>query len=71
MAAPYARVVILHVTIILGAFVVAFLGAPIGALIVLVALKTAFDLGLHLRERRRADARIPANTTFGRIAREG
>ena len=55
MAAPYARVVILHVTIILGAFVVAFLGAPIGALVVLVALKTAFDLGLHLRERHRAD----------------
>ena len=50
MAAPYGRVVVLHLTIILGSFVVAFLGAPIGALIVLVGLKTAFDLGLHLRE---------------------
>jgi hypothetical protein len=56
MAAPYARVVILHLTIIFGAFVVAFLGAPIGALIVLVVLKTTFDLGLHLRERGRADS---------------
>ena len=57
MAAPYGRVVILHLTIIFGAFVVAFVGAPIGALVILVALKTAFDLGLHLRERRTAGAR--------------
>jgi hypothetical protein len=55
MAAPYARVVILHLTIIFGAFVVAILGAPIGALLVLVVLKTIFDLGLHLRERGRAN----------------
>ena len=48
--APYGRVVMLHVTIIFGAFIIAFLGAPIGALLVLVVLKTAFDLGLHLRE---------------------
>jgi hypothetical protein len=54
MGAPYARVVVLHLTIIFGAFVVAFLGAPIGALLVLVVLKTAFDLGLHLREHRAA-----------------
>jgi hypothetical protein len=56
MAAPYGRVVILHLTIIFGAFVVAFLGSPIGALLVLVTLKTAFDLGLHLREHRAAPA---------------
>jgi hypothetical protein len=50
MFAPYGRVVVLHVTIIFGAFLIAFLGAPIGALLVLVIAKTAFDLGLHLRE---------------------
>jgi hypothetical protein len=54
MARVYGRVVVLHLTIIFGAFVVAFLGSPIGALLVLVVLKTAFDLGLHLRERRGA-----------------
>jgi hypothetical protein len=54
MGAVYGRVVVLHLTIIFGSLVVAFLGAPIGALLVLVVLKTAFDLGLHLRERRRA-----------------
>jgi hypothetical protein len=51
MFAPYGRVVVLHLTIIFGAFVVAILGTPIGALLVLVVLKTAFDLRLHLREQ--------------------
>ena len=55
MAAAYGRVVALHLTIIFGTIAAAFLGAPIGALLVLVALKTALDLGLHLRDRSRAD----------------
>ena len=50
MFAPYSRVVMLHLTILFGAFIIAILGAPIGALIVLVVLKTAFDLRLHLRQ---------------------
>ena len=50
MGAAYGRVVVLHLTILFGGFVVAFLGAPIGALIALVILKTVFDLGLHRRE---------------------
>lgn len=53
MAAPYGRVIVLHLTILLGAFVVAFLGAPVGALLLLVGLKTAFDLNLHRREHAR------------------
>jgi len=52
MFAPYGRVVVLHLTILFGAFVAALLGAPIGVLIILVVLKTAFDLRLHLREHR-------------------
>jgi len=59
MGTPYGRVIVLHLTIIFGSMVVAFLGAPIGALLVLVGLKTAFDLNLHLRERRAADERLP------------
>jgi hypothetical protein len=59
MATVYGRVVVLHLTIIIGSLVVAFLGAPIGALLVLVVLKTAFDLALHLRERRRAGPQVP------------
>lgn len=56
MGAPYARVVVLHLTIIFGAILVMATGAPIMALVVLVALKIALDLGLHLREHRRAAA---------------
>lgn len=50
MFAPYARVVVLHLTIIFGGIVIAFLGQPIGALVILVGLKTVLDLALHLRE---------------------
>jgi len=52
MAAPYARLVILHITIILGAMAIVFTGAPAAAVLVLVVLKTALDLGLHLAEHR-------------------
>ena len=60
MGSVYGRVVVLHLTILFGGIVVAFLGSPLGALLVLVALKTAFDLGLHVREHRKAGPRIGA-----------
>lgn len=53
MFSPYGRLVVLHVTIILGAIAIATTGAPVAAIVVLVVLKTALDLGLHLREHRR------------------
>jgi hypothetical protein len=59
MGAVYGRVVVLHLTIIFGAFAVAFLGSPVGALLILVGLKTAFDLGLHLRQHRNAAIPLP------------
>jgi len=59
MFSPYGRVVVLHVTIIVGSIVAAFLGAPIGALLVLIGLKTAFDLGLHLREHGSSGPPLP------------
>jgi hypothetical protein len=54
MVAPYGRVVVLHLTIIFGAFVVALIGAPIGALVILVVLKTLLDLRIHLATHRPA-----------------
>ena len=57
MFAPYGRLVILHMTIILGAFVSLTLGSPVGAIVVLVILKTAVDLALHLREHDRPAVR--------------
>ena len=52
MFAPYKRLVALHITIIFGAFAVMFTGAPAAAVAVLVGIKTAIDLGLHLAEHR-------------------
>jgi Family of unknown function (DUF6498) len=57
MMSVYGRVVALHVTIVVGAFVIGVFGAPIAALYLLVGIKTAIDLGLHLREHRRATDR--------------
>lgn len=51
MAQPYARVMVLHVTILLGGFLVQAAGAPILAILLLVVLKTAIDLRAHLAER--------------------
>jgi hypothetical protein len=52
MIAPYSRLVVLHLTIIVGAMVSSWVGSPVGALLVLVGLKTALDLFFHLREHR-------------------
>ena len=53
MFQPYARVVVLHLSILLGGFAAKAMGAPAMALIVLIALKTAIDLRSHLAERRK------------------
>ena len=50
MVAVYGRVVVLHLTILLGGFAIAALGAPIWVLVILVIGKTLLDLGLHARE---------------------
>jgi len=50
MFAPYGRLLILHLTIILGAFLSLVLGSPVGAIVILVLIKTIVDLGFHIRE---------------------
>lgn len=52
MVSVYGRVVVLHVTIVAGAFIVGFFGTPLAALALLVGLKTLIDLFFHLREHR-------------------
>jgi hypothetical protein len=54
MHQPYRRVVVLHLVIIGGAFVVMLLGEPMAALVLLVVIKTAVDLVAHRREHRAA-----------------
>jgi hypothetical protein len=50
MMQPYGRVVILHVVVLFGGMVVLMLGQPLVALVLLVLLKTGFDLSAHLRQ---------------------
>ena len=46
MGAPYGRLVVLHITIIVGAILIGMTGAPASAIVALVLLKIALDLGL-------------------------
>ena len=50
MSRPYGRVMVLHVVILGGGFLVQAVGAPVAAVAVLVLLKTGLDLAGHLRE---------------------
>lgn len=50
---PYSRIVVMHITIIMGGFFVKSLGAPPAALLIMVVLKTGIDIVSHLRERRK------------------
>jgi hypothetical protein len=54
MMSVYGRVIVLHITIIGGAFVIAAFETPVAALVLLIGLKTALDLVLHLRSHRAA-----------------
>lgn len=66
MQAPYGRVVVLHVAILGGGFLVLGLGSPVWALALLIFLKIGLDVRAHLRERQRfaaePTAREPGNS---------
>jgi hypothetical protein len=50
---PYSRIIVMHLTIILGGALAGAKGSPVPALILMVALKTLIDLASHLAERRK------------------
>ena len=62
MTAFYARVVVMHLTIIFGGVLTMVLGSPAWALALLVVLKAAADAVAHLRERAKA-AQEPSPAT--------
>ena len=56
MFVPYGRVVIMHVTILIGGILAQQFGAPVFALIVLIGIKTFIDLVAHTREHNKAQS---------------
>jgi hypothetical protein len=57
MNQPYGRIMVMHFAILFGGFLMMALRSPIGGLILLVVLKTVFDLNGHAGERKKfADA---------------
>ena len=54
MGRTYGRVVVMHVSLILGAFIAVALGSPIWFLALLVVLKTAVDVGVFTIMPRKA-----------------
>jgi hypothetical protein len=65
MVEPYRRVLVLHVTILFGATVIAVVGAPVGALAVMVLAKTVLDLRGHWKEHGRVRRRLEGSTRSG------
>lgn len=56
LVAPYGRVMIMHATVLIGGYLMQRFGAPMMALIFLIALKTAVDYAAHRRETQKAEA---------------
>jgi hypothetical protein len=59
MMAPYQRIVVLHLTIILGAGLTLILGSPFWLLALLIGLKIFMDIRAHLQERNRFSQPTP------------
>jgi len=53
MQQPYGRIVVLHLTILFGGFLMMALHSPVWGLLLLVVLKVALDLRGHFAERRK------------------
>jgi hypothetical protein len=68
MTQPYGRIVVLHVTILLGGFLMMALKSPALGLVLLVVLKVLLDLRAHLAERVKF-ASEPKPDQTGTIAR--
>lgn len=59
MTEPYARIMLMHLVLILGGGLVLLLGSPTPVLVAVIVLKTAFDLRAHRGEHGRDSAGEP------------
>ncbi len=50
MTAPYNRIIVMHLTLMFGGWIILLTGMPTGALVLLLLLKTAADLHAHRHE---------------------
>jgi hypothetical protein len=63
VGAPWKRVLIMHATMLVGAWSVMLFEAPVGALVMLAVLKIVIDLHGHLRERPATSEAEPSRST--------
>jgi hypothetical protein len=60
MASPYGRVVALHMSILIGAFLIQTFDQALPALVLLIVFKTIVDAQWHLHRHRKALAGLPS-----------
>jgi len=65
MFGPYGRVIVLHITILFGGFLVMVLRSPVSGLLLLVFLKIILDIKAHLAERKKYGAKVAAEAVLG------
>jgi len=66
MFAPYRRIVVMHITILLGAGLTMFLGSPRWVLYLFIALKLGADLSAHVAEHVRRSPAVGLPHTWVR-----
>ena len=59
MGAPYPRIIILHVTVLLGGFLLLLLNQPLAGLVLLTLIKTAFDVAEAMGRAPNLGASLP------------
>jgi hypothetical protein len=60
MAAPYSRIIVLHLTVLFGAWGVLALNSPMPLLLLLIVGKIVLDVSTHIKEHRKL---APANAS--------
>jgi hypothetical protein len=68
MAAPYSRVVVLHLAILFGGWGVMALGSPMPLLLLLIAGKIALDVSAHIKEHRKLAPTVEAKSPAAAVA---